>query len=272
MSTHTAPSELSNLSEFEGPTAQTAIMTLFGIYGVGEELWLSTKGIIEVLEPLGVSEDATRMTLARMSKRGFLAKQRLGRETVYTIGKVGEPVLKEGHARVLSQDILMREWDGRWTHVFYTLPENSRTLRRQLQSALEWGGFGRLQHGVWVAPGTSNVNELLGNIEGRDRVRSFTSMPAGSTTHEQILEEAFDLSHISRTYEEFIQRWSPNAGEQEASLHRRLLLHTEWLEVIRRTPVLPEELVSPEWPAREAQDVFKTVDRALAVSITSEAS
>lgn len=269
MNTHTASS---GLPESEGPTAQTAIMALFGTYGVVEPLWLSTKGIIAALEPLGVSEDATRMTLARMAKKGFLAKQRHGRETRYTVGARGMPVLQEGYARVHEEDVLMAEWDGRWTHVFYALPENARTLRRQLQSALEWGGFGRLQNGVWVAPGVQDVDDLVGHIAGSDHVRAFTSVPAGSTTQEQILEEAFDLTGISRGYQEFIDRWAPFAADQQPSLHRRLLLNTEWLGIIRRSPVLPAALVPENWPARSAQEVFTAVDRALSVNITSVVS
>lgn len=269
MNTHTAPAEH---SDFQGPPAQTAIMTLFGVYGVVEELWLSTKGIIGALEPLGVSEDATRMTLARMSKKGFLGKQRRGRETFYTIGSVGMPVLQEGYIRVHERDVLLGDWDGQWTHVFYTLPEKARTLRRQLQSALIWGGFGRFQNGVWVAPGVQDVDGLVGHISGSDCVRAFTSVPTGTTTQEQILREAFDLAEISRRYEAFIARWRPFAADQEPSLHRRLLLNTQWLGIIRRTPVLPAALLPESWPARPAQEVFTTVDRALTVDITSVVS
>lgn len=269
MSIDTAPSDL---PEFEGPTAQTAIMALFGMYVVVEDLWLTTKGIIEVLEPLGVSEDATRMTLARMSKKGFLTKQRLGRETVYSVGARGMPVLQEGYVRVHDPDMLMQDWDGRWTHVFYSLPDKARNLRRQLQSALEWGGFGRLQNGVWVAPGVLDVERLVGDIEGSECVRAFTSVPAGSTTHDQILREAFDLAEISRGYEEFIERWSPFVTDRNASLHRRLLVNTEWLEITRRTPMLPAALVPADWPARTAQDVFTAVDRAMSVDIKSAVS
>lgn len=262
-------STLPNGAEVEGPTAQTAIMTLFGIYGVNSELWLSTKQIIAALDPLGVSEDATRMTLARMTKKGFLTKRRLGREIQISVGASGKPILEEGHSRVLTQDVLLKDWDGRWTHVFYTLPENARTLRRHLHSALEWGGFGRLQHSVWVAPGMKNVDDLVSHIPGSDVVRSFTSVPAGSTTQEQILQGAFDLTVISRGYEAFIKRWESAELNQDASLHRRLLLHTEWLEVLRRTPVLPEALVPRDWPARRAQELFKTIDGTLAVNIES---
>ncbi|MBD2765766.1 PaaX family transcriptional regulator [Kocuria sp. cx-455] len=269
MSTHTIPPDL---PEYEGPTAQTAIMALFGIYIEVEELRLSTKGIIGALEPLGVSEDATRITLARMSKKGFLAKQRRGRETFYTIGPGGMPVLREGYSRVHGPDVLMKDWDGQWTHVFYSIPEKARNLRRQLQSALEWGGFGRLQSGVWVAPGVQDVAGLVGRIEGSEHVRAFVGVPAGSTTQNQILQEAFDLAEISRGYEEFIGRWGPFAAEREASLHRRLLLNTEWLEIIRRTPMLPAALVPGDWPARTAQDVFIAVDRATAVDIKSVVS
>jgi len=40
-------------------------------------------------------------------------------------------------------------------------------------------------------------------------------------------------------------------------MSRQLLLHGEWPEAIRRDPRLPAELLPPDWPAIDADQVFR---------------
>ena len=40
-----------------------------------------------------------------------------------------------------------------WTLVTFSVPENQRTLRHRLRSALTWEGFAPLRDGLWLAPG-----------------------------------------------------------------------------------------------------------------------
>ncbi len=41
-------------------------------------------------------------------------------------------------------------------------------------------------------------------------------------------------------------------------LVRQLLLHTDWLQLVRQDPHLPAEHLPPDWPAIRAEQVFHT--------------
>lgn len=45
-------------------------------------------------------------------------------------------------------------------------------------------------------------------------------------------------------------------------LARQLLLHTDWLRLIRQDPHLPVEHLPRDWPAIRAEQVFSTLARA----------
>jgi len=71
-----------------------------------------------------------------------------------------------------------------------------------------------------------------------------------------VLETAFDTAAIAAEYEAFLRRWSqPGAGGADP-LGSQLLLHTDWLELVRSDPHLPAEHLPSDWPAVGAEELF----------------
>jgi phenylacetic acid degradation operon negative regulatory protein len=76
---------------------------------------------------------------------------------------------------------------------------------------------------------------------------------------------AFDTAAIAAEYDEFLDRWSaPDAPGEERSddLARQLLMHTDWLNAVRGDPHLPAQHLPADWPAIEAERVFRRLARA----------
>src|SRR5260370_42197840 len=67
-----------------GPTPQAYIFTLLELHARRREAPTSSATMIETLGRLGVSEQVTRLTLARMGGRGYLERHRLGRRTCFS--------------------------------------------------------------------------------------------------------------------------------------------------------------------------------------------
>ena len=150
------------------------------------------------------------------------------------------------------------QWDGIWTLIAFTFPESWGSQRHVLRSRLTWGGFGMLQSGLWIAPGQVDVQALLDGSGFSDHVNVFSSRTEKPTDEEDMVRHAFDLPAIASRYRKFLERWEtgnplPTAHDD---LARQLVLHTDWLNVVRADPRLPARHLPGDWPAYRAQAVF----------------
>jgi phenylacetic acid degradation operon negative regulatory protein len=244
------------------------LFSFLGIYVLGRDLAVYSGSLIEVFARLGVSEEAVRSTLARMVKRNLLARHRRGRKTYIGLTERAEQVLDDGRRRVWETGAVNREWDGMWTLVGFSLPDNLRTTRHDLRSQLVWAGFGLLQSGLWVAPGTKDVSAVLTSLESSDlqvddHVTVLQARALKPTESADLVRKAFDTEQIAGRYRAFLDRWDtphplPAAADD---LARQLLLHTDWLQLIRQDPHLPAEHLPQDWPAIRAEQVFHTLAR-----------
>ncbi|MFD7495938.1 PaaX family transcriptional regulator C-terminal domain-containing protein [Streptomyces sp. NPDC059832] len=92
-----------------------------------------------------------------------------------------------------------------------------------------------------------------------DRIRAFRGEVAAPTEVGPLLRTAFDIDVIAEGYRDFLVRWGGGSAPGEAGddLGRQLLLHTDWLDLVRRDPHLPAEHLPEEWPAARAEELFR---------------
>ena len=221
---------------------------------------LSTSTFIDVLARLGVSSHAARSTLSRMVDSGLLHKHRQGRETYYTLTPHGSRTLREGNARAWHH--VGSGWDGMWTVLGYSIPEDRRAVRLRLRSRLTWAGFGMLRSGMWIAPGRPDVENLLDGLGVLDDVRVFVGTPSTATA--DLIEEAFDLDEIAERYRRFIARWQEDSSARfPDELCAFLVLRSEWQQLVQADPRLPSDHLPDGWPAAEAEELFRALYRRL---------
>jgi phenylacetic acid degradation operon negative regulatory protein len=253
------------------PRPQSLMLTFFGIHVLGRDLAVSSGSVIDALGRVDVTEEAVRSTLTRMVSRGLLERHRQGRKMYFALTPRAVSVLQDGHDRVWRRGAANLDWDGQWTLVGFSLPEAWRRERHDLRSRLTWGGFGPLQNGLWVAPGSVDVAALLNDLGLDAYLRVFRGTVLKPTEVPTMLEAAFDTAAIAADYRAFLQRWSqPDAGGPDP-LGSQLLLHTDWLELVRRDPHLPAEHLPADWPAISAEELFHTLARERTGAARAEA-
>ena len=242
----------------DGLRPQSVMFSFLGIHLLGTERAVSTSAVIEVLSRVGISEEAGRATLTRMARRGLLERHRHGRQVHFTLTQRAVEVLEDGRRRVWETGAIDPAWDGSWTTVGFSLPEGRRSERHDLRVRLTWEGFGMLQNGMWVAPGARDLDPVLGPLAEDPGVVTLISRVTGQTDDHSLLERVFDLDAISQRYAAFARRWSAadTARALPDDLARQLVLHTEWLQVIRDSPRLPSALLPPQPAMTAAQDLF----------------
>lgn len=244
--------------EMNAQRTQSLLLTFFGIHLRQPGVAVSSGSVIEVLQGIGVSEEATRSTVSRMARRGLLHRVRSGRRSYLEPTERLRGVLDDGHRRVWELSPVNRSWDGSWTTVAFSLPDSWSRQRHDLRHRLGWARFGMLQPGLWVAPGRVDVPEVIAGLGLDDHLVVTHGRTLPPTRPADLVRRGFDLSALEVRYRHFVDRWgeTPPAGVQGA-MAQELLLHGEWLELIRRDPRLPADLLPPGWPAIEAEQVFR---------------
>lgn len=241
-----------------------------------QSIWLGS--IIRVFRELDIGETATRTTVARMAREGWLQAVRHGRRSYYSLTPEGQKPLREGIPRVLTRRQV--PWDGSWCVLFYSIPEASRSIRDRLRKELSWQGFGSLSDGVWVAPNNPDRGQELRDLVAKHgigrHVHVFIGRYWGPLTDREVVSRCWDLEAINDAYFEFIGRWEPPLRAFKARMDKgeaiperecfveEFLMGHEFRKFPFRDPDLPPQLLPAGWLGYEALRLFREYRELLA--------
>jgi phenylacetic acid degradation operon negative regulatory protein len=241
---------------------ESLLLSFLGDHVLDRGIYVFSGSIIDALSRAGVSEEATRSTLSRMAQRGLLQRRRGGRRIYFGLTPRTIAILRDGQRRIWELGPVNREANGKWTLLAFSLPEAWQRQRHDLRSRLVWEGFGPLQSGLWMAPSEVDVESIARELGLEARVKVFVANPRPPTDIAQLARDAYDLEDLAKQYEGFVARWASGKPMRQApdALVRKLLLTTEWLQIIRRDPRLPLKFLPRRWPAVKADRLFKKLD------------
>ena len=245
---------------------QFMVFTLFGDYLLErvENIW--TSDLLSLMGLLGVSEKGVRSTLSRMTQKGWLTTQKDGRRSQYSLSEQGRALLLHGQRRIFEPTL--KDWDGRWQMLAYSLPEKLRSTRHTLRTQISWLGFGSLAPGVWISPHDrrKELESLIEELEIRSCVEIFLGAHLGSSSPQELVDKCWDLESIGSQYEAFIkqvqteyQDYKKNgkrALSAEESFMRRFWLTHSFQSFPLKDPNLPVELLPDNWVGMQARELF----------------
>jgi phenylacetic acid degradation operon negative regulatory protein len=227
---------------------QSVLLTLLGDYCLKEgddEIW--SGGLVELAARLGCSDAATRMALSRLTAKGLLRRKKSGRATAYSPSPAGRLLLREGRERLLSFGET-EVWDGQWTLLTYSIPEERRNLREVLRKRLQFLGFSPVHQATWIAPRqrASAVSALLAELALEDHAELFIGCPVSAETITKRLFAERDLTALDLAYEDFVNEF---AGYEGASARAHLTDEEAFVLRARMTDAyrqFPNK--DPAWP------------------------
>jgi phenylacetic acid degradation operon negative regulatory protein len=265
------------------------LLTLLGDYWWQRTEPLPSAAVVALLAEFGVSDSASRAALSRLTRNGLLVTSRNGRRTYVQLSARAANVLDDGARRIFSFGASPTPWDGMWSLVAFSIPEEHRSARDELRKALRWLGFAPLYDGLWVSPRdhADEVIERLADL-GITTATAFraTALPLpargeaarGETARGEaargetargpagaagIPARAWDLSGLQERYEEFttfatMLRDQTEAGQISVAdaLVARTRVMNEWRAFPALDPDLPDELLPPTWPRAAARELF----------------
>jgi len=249
--------------------SQDLIFTLYGDYIRHRDGEAWTGSLIELLGLFGLSEQAVRSTLSRMSQKGWLESRRIGRYSFYSQTPRFLELLEEGARRIFQPR--RDPWDGRWHLLIYTIPESKRHLRRRLRERLLWLGFGSLNQATWISTRDlrTEVEQVVDTLNVRPYVEFFTAEHQGFASDEEIVARCWNLEELNDYYADFIANYElpfqkyqaqSKAGNsldpQECFVQRFMLIH-EFRFSPYVDPNLPLELLPNDWLGEKATRLFQ---------------
>lgn len=250
---------------------QELILTLVGEYvSSGAPIW--SGGLVRVLEELDFSPAASRIALGRVVSRGLLERAKDGRRVYYRATDRLTEVLTEGHRQTFWFRYPAEEWDGRWTLVWYAIPEEHLLARRRLSRRLGFLGFGALQDGTWIAPRDreAEVHALARRLDIEPYMVVFVGAPPGWVECPHLVARGWDLDDLEQRYAAFVAEFGQlrrKGVRSKLTPRAAFVARTRVLEAFRQLapldPKLGEEFLRRRWRRQEAIDCFNEVEAAL---------
>jgi phenylacetic acid degradation operon negative regulatory protein len=249
------------------------IFTLYGdmvhrLAGDGA-LWIG--GLIRLMASFGVSPQAVRQAVSRMTRQGWLVARREGNLAFYMVTARGRRRIEELSPRIYGPVI---EWDGRWRLLSYALGETAqRQVRDRLRKELAALGWAQLSSSTWISPSDAlqAAREAADATAALEAIHLFESEYRGPLTDRALLERCWNVDSIASAYREFISRYRPRfdlelaGGElsDEGAFVERLWLVHDYRKFAYLDPGLPSELLPAHWPGTAAAALFREYYAAL---------
>lgn len=251
------------------------IFALFGDFLLekAEEIW--TSDLLYLMGLLDVSERAVRLTLSRMTKKGWLVTGKDGRRSHSSLSERGRGLLIRGRNRIFEPTTT--NWDGQWHMLIYSLPEKLRPIRNSLRTQLSWLGLGSLSPGIWISPHNRvrEIEETVNQLKITSRVNLFTGAYLGPSTPRDLVEQCWDFPNLEAQYRKFVDRYQKEYEEaqddgdrvgSEASFIKRFWLTHSFQSFPLKDPNLPTELLPKGWIGISARELFDNYHKLLSDS------
>ncbi|MGE4278572.1 MAG: phenylacetic acid degradation operon negative regulatory protein PaaX [Magnetospirillum sp.] len=254
------------------PKAKSLIVSVYGdaILPHGGSSWLGS--LIRLVEPFGLNERIVRTSVFRLSKEDWLTSSHVGRRSYYSLTDTGRRRFEAAHRRIYSY--ARRPWDKQWTLVFTNLSGTEGERREALRRDLGWLGFGQLSPGVMLHPDPDQaaVRQALIDAEAGDQavvMRASAEAWVAPEALRDVIRTCWDQDRLAQDYLGFLDIFRPlwraldglvDPDPETCFMVRSLLIHG-YRRALLRDPMLPDELLAPDWPGAAARLLCRNLYR-----------
>lgn len=248
---------------------QSMLFTIYGEYvrHYGSEIWVGS--LTKLLKEFGITEQAVRAALSRMSKQNWLVSRKIGNRSYYSMSEYGKEHLDQAAERIYK--IEPGPWNQHWCIVSYNIPEKQRGLRDRFRKELNYLGFGLLTQSTWISPNdlTSRVNQVAESLNISSYIEIFSAKHISGHPPKELVQKCWNLDEINQAYKDFIDLYQPRYhkliknvehGEKIKDsfcfVEKTKLVH-QYRKFLFIDPDLPKELLPEVWLGHEADELFQ---------------
>lgn len=246
------------------PQLQDLVLTVLAdnMRGRLDTVW--SGGVVQILEGLGFTAGASRVALARLTKRNLVVPVRSGRLVSYELTERTAAVLADGDRRIFSLDAYDFDEDE-VTLLIHGIPDSMRRELSQLGRRLRFLGFGSVQDGMWIGAG-HRYDEVLPIVD-RLRIGSYSSIIEGTLRGRPelraVIDDAWDFPRLNDLYRDFVEAFRPLVASRPDTDVAAFHLRTQVMHNYRQFTSLDPGIRSarhPSPPAKaEAIEIFTRI-------------
>jgi phenylacetic acid degradation operon negative regulatory protein len=223
-----------------GVSRLTARSVVLSVLLGAHPAWATAAELIRLTADFDIREPTVRVALTRMVSAGDLVRSRDGY-------RLSDRLLARQRRQDDAINPQLRDWDGIWTMLVITSVGTDARTRAVLRNSLQDNRFGELREGVWLRPDNLDTT-LPHHVLARVRVLRATDpdsiglaaalwdLPGWAHAGRELLDEMRSATDI------------PGRFVAAAAMVRHLLID----------PVLPDELLPPEWPGAALREAYMT--------------
>lgn len=245
----------------------------------GDFLWLSGGGIwlgslIKCMDDVGLSQRVVRSSVYRLNKDNWLTVTKQGRKSYYFLSPDRYSETEAANRKIYNLET--HYWNKRWNLIHTDLGTNNQS--KEEVRYLQCLGFGLVDKDFFIQPDMQQFN--LKDIENVSKLipsaRIFQHAELSYINENELfsmVDQSWDLNKIRGLYEDFIEMFAPLANFLETKrlddlnprecFKLRLLLIHFYRKIILKDPLLPEQLLSKDWPKPTAQSIATSIYRKI---------
>jgi phenylacetic acid degradation operon negative regulatory protein len=241
-----------------GNTPLTARSVLASVLLGTEPPWLPTRLLVRTAELFGIADGTARVALSRMASAGEAVAEGGGYRLV---GRLAERQARQQVSR--RGDV--RPWDGTWelamVHRGAGRPPDARALLRESLRQLR---FGELREGVWARPDNLDPERApeAALVVGQWCAWWIEARPS----QEPDVDELFQVDDWVALADELrgdLARLLPALeAHDRGALAEGFVISAAVLRHLQADPLLPAELLPPDWPGAELRAEYDRYDAA----------
>jgi phenylacetic acid degradation operon negative regulatory protein len=230
-----------------------------------EGLVLPVRALVRAGELFGIAEGTTRVALSRMVANGELSAEP-GRYRL-TGGLVERSIAQEAGRRPRPTS-----WRGDWQMAIVTPERRAATERAALRKAMARLHLAEWREGVWIRPHNLGPPERLAEAArvAGSQCTWLTAVLSGSSgvgAGAALADRLWDLDRWAADARDLERNMASTlpllvAGET-AALRDGFLLAAAVLRLLSADPLLPDELVPPDWPGATLRVQYDEYEAAL---------
>ncbi len=266
---------LQSVRAYHALRAPSLIITLFGdsVSQHGGRVWLSS--LIQVLQPLGLSEGVVRTSVYRLIRDGWLHVYKIGRRSDCALTDLGLNRFVKASHRIYAAN--QPDWNGKWTLVTpVKVPADKRELFGKI---LLWQGYGRMDRALYAHPMSDHrsLDEALQEMGLADSVivwESASCLSESRAVLRELVQKKWNIPALEKDYRHFLLCFQDLPNRLRSARRARvsaawcfqvrtLLIH-EYRRILLKDPGLPMELLPVDWPGAAVQRLTEELYRHLA--------
>lgn len=259
-------------TERERGDPQDLVVTLLAIYRQTANPKLWSGGLVRLLKDFGFSQAAARAALSRLVRRGLMRRLKDGRLVFYQMTDRCRRLVEEGDRRILTLG-MSDDWDGTWTLLWHSVPDDQPVQRNRLARRLRFLGFRPVQDAIWVSPHRRDRDVLLVvrdlGVDKHVGVLIGTQLP--DLPVDELIKRGWDLGELNSRYERFATDYAryrsgrarQRLTDRDAFVLRTRVAHIFW-QFATADPDVPDALMPSGRARQRAAATFHDIFDGLA--------